>query len=193
MKIGLDIDATMYRLDVIERVSELLGEEYTSEDIKHWVYDKEEINGMPKHFTDLVFSHFGDPMYMGNLKLNPYVRKKVHEWKDTGHELYVLTARKPEVHIATVKMLNRDFGVGFFKSIHMVEHKTDAKSKLFKDLELDVWIDDNPKDLVKASEMGINTYAINNSVTQYNTSKVNWCIEKYKHCKKVSNFGEIVL
>ena len=115
LNIGIDIDATMYDLDVVEKVSSLLGTNHKSSGILHWLYDKQDINGLSKEFTDLIFLHFDDPKFMGNLRLHGYVRDKVTEWKDGGHNLYVITARRASVHIATIEMLNRDFGVGFFQ------------------------------------------------------------------------------
>ena len=193
MKIGLDIDQTMYHLDAIDQVSYLLGLDFKTEDVKHWVYDKQRINGFPKHFTDLVFALFDDPEYMGSLKIYDGVQEKLKEWKEAGHNLYVVSARRPNVQIASVTMLNRDFGVGFFDSIHFVEHKTDAKENLFKKLELDVWIDDNPKDIENACYIGIKTVAINNKYTHYNDEKVEHCMNVYDHFKYVKSIGEIVL
>lgn len=191
MNIGIDIDNTMYHLDVIEHVSKLFGLSYKSEDVKHWVYDKQRINGFPKYFTDIVYAYFDNSEYMGNLKIYDGVKDKLIKWKKDGHELYVISARKPSVHIATIQMLNRDFGVGFFNSIQFVEHKTNSKLDLFKNL--DVSVDDNPKDLENACYIGLKVYAINNKYTKYNDSKVNECIQKYNNCTKVGSIGEIKL
>lgn len=211
LNIGLDIDQTMYNLDVIEKTSELLGLNYKSTDVKHWVYDKHRVNGFPKYFTDIVYAHFDDPNYMGNLKLFDGVYDKLKQWKYDGHKLYVISARRPSVYIATVKMLKRDFNYpknpmtcksqwelericnDMFESIHFVEHKTDAKLNLFKELELDVWCDDNEKDIENACYMGIKTYAINNKYTQYNIDKVTECAIKYKECIPVPSIGDIEL
>lgn len=193
LNIGLDIDQTMYHLDAIDYISTLLNMNYKTEDVKHWVYDKQRVNGFPKHFTDLVFALFDDPNYMGNLDVYDDVQYRLGEWKLDGHKLFVISARRPSVQIETVRMLNRDFGYGFFESIHFVEHKTDAKERLFKDLKLDVWIDDNPKDIDNACYLGINTYAITNEYTKYNHKKVEHCLKVYDHCTAVKNIGEIKL
>ena len=193
LNIVLDIDQTMYHLDVIDHVSKLLGLNYKTEDVLHWVYDKQEVNGFPKHFTDLVFAHFDNAEYMGNLTLYDGVIENVKRWKNEGHNLYVITARQPSVYIATINMLNRDFGVGFFKSIHFVEHKTDAKLVLYKELGIDVTIDDNPIDIYKSCKLGLQVFAINNKYTKYNTEKVNYCIHNYYNCTKINSLGEIYL
>jgi len=193
MKIGIDVDNTMYHLDAIDKISELLGMSYTTEDVKHWVYDKQRINGFPKHFTDLVFALFDDPKYMGSLDVYDGVVDKLKQLKKDGHELYVLTARRPSVQIATVRMLNHDFGIAFFDSINFVEHKTDAKLNLFKKLELDVWIDDNPKDIENACYLGMKVYGINNRHTRYNDDKVEHCNRVYDDFNAVTGIGEINL
>ena len=83
----------------------------------------------------------------------------------------------------------------FFKKVYFVEHKTDEKSDIFKKLDLDMWIDDNPKDIKNAVDLGINTYAIQSSVTRYNYREV----EKIMNSDKtdlifpVHNFKEIKL
>jgi len=194
MKISIDIDMTLYHLDVVDRVSELLGLKYKTEDVLHWVYDKKEINKFPKYFTDLIFVNFDSSRYMGNLKINNGAKNQLIQWKKDGHELYIISARTPSVQIATVEMLNRDFGIGFFKSIHFVPHKTDAKIKLYKELGIEVTIDDNPVDLVKSCEIGLTVYGINNKYTKYNNNAIYDCT---LHCKnsftKVESIKDINL
>jgi FMN phosphatase YigB (HAD superfamily) len=193
MNIVIDIDNTLYHLDVIDKVSDLLGLDYKTEDVKHWVYDKEHINGFPKYFTDLVYSYFDDPKYMGNLDIYLGAKEKLVQWKSEGHNLYIISARKSNVAISTVKMLNRDFGAGFFKEIHFVEHKTDAKITLYRDLNIDMVIDDNPIDLEKSCELGIKVYAINNRYTGYNNIIIDKCLKIYDNIKKVECIGDIEL
>ena len=193
LNIGLDIDNTMYHLDVIERVSDLLGLNYKSKDVKHWIYDKQEINNFPKYFTDIIFKYFDDSDYMSSLHTYLGTKSKISLWKKQGHKLYVISARRPSVQIKTIEMLNRDFGVGFFESIHFVEHRTDAKIKLYKELNIDITIDDNPVDLQKSCENGLKVYAINNEYTQYNSKKLNEIEHLYPNLIRVENIGEIEL
>lgn len=193
MKIGIDIDNTMYHLDVVEQVSTLLNLDFKTEDVKHWLYDKQRVNGFPKYFTDLIYAHFDDPNYLGKLKLYDGVYEKLKQWKNNNHQLYIITARRPSVYIETVKMLNRDFGLGFFDGIHFVEHKTDAKEDMFKTLKLDVWIDDNPKDIENACYLGLNVYCINNQYTKYNDKTVLYCTNNYDKFSVVRCIGDIYL
>ena len=193
MNIGLDIDQTMYHLDVVDRVSHLLGLNYKTEDVKHWMYDKQRINGFPKYFTDLVFAHFDKPDYMCKLKSYNGVYHKLLEWINARHKLYVISARKPSVQIETVQMLIKDFGSGFFESIHFVEHKTNAKENLFKELKLDIWIDDNPKDIENACHLGLMVYGINNKYTKYNDRMVLKCLQDFDNFEMVKGIKDINL
>lgn len=197
-QIGLDIDQTMYFLDVIENASRLTGLNFTSEDVTHWLYDKD-TNRFPQWFVNIVYAHFDDPVYMGNLDLNIHVKQKLNKWKEMDWNLHIISARRPCVRIATIEMLNKDFGVGFFDTINFVDYKTNEKIPLFKELDLDIWIDDNPIDLEKARMNKIKTFAIYNRYTKYNHKKVDYILDYEKAYKekigifKVEHFGEIQL
>jgi len=186
MKIGIDLDQTLYHLDVIEHASKMLGLNFKSEDVKYWDYDNKN-NLYPSYFTYLVFQLFGDPKYMGGLQLNPNSKEKLLYWKSKGYELYIITARLPSVVVATIECLNRDFGEGFFEGIYFVEHEPNAKQSRFIELKLDVWIDDNANDLLKAHEMGIDTYAIYSKYTKYNRT----IIDQHDDIIKIKNLGDI--
>jgi len=188
MIIGIDLDQTLYCLDVIEHASKMLGLNYKSEDVLYWDYDNKN-NPYPEYFTHLVFQLFADQEYMGGLKLNKNAKAKLLYWKKEQHEMHIITARRPEVVVATIRCLNKDFGVGFFNGIHFVKHDLLAKKHKFFELKLDVWIDDNSNDLTSADNIGIKTYSICNDYTKYNRTAV----ASLQNTTAVKNLGEIKL
>ena len=61
----------------------------------------------------------------------------------------------------------------------------EKKEGVFKRLKLDMWVDDNPKDIVSAVKLGIKTIMISNEKTVYNHNlrkDVDW-VEKIENIR----------
>lgn len=162
--IGVDLDSTVYHLDAVEKISKLYGLNYKSSENRHWDYRE-----FPSFFRKALQASFRKPEFICNLKLLPHAKPKLEFWKyRCFHKIYIITARYQEVILDTVKMLNKDFGKGFFEVIEFTDKKPGEKLKYFLKYKLDFWIDDSPSDIVDSVNAGIKTFVIRNDVTNYN-------------------------
>jgi FMN phosphatase YigB (HAD superfamily) len=197
LKIGLDIDNTMFHLDVVEKVSSLYNLTYTSSQVNEWDHSN---SGLPGFFTRAIKRMYREPSYMGSLQPFPGVLNKVKYWKSQGHELYVITARRDEIYYSTMQMLNMHFGSGFFDRIYFVDYNNPSEKKIYfwEKLALDMWVDDNPNDIREALLYTKikKVFAISNEYTKYNRKTLDY-LKNDKSVSdrliEVSNLSEINL
>jgi len=159
--VGLDFDNTLVkcRTSVIKVAAKNLG--LLTYPKKHdYLFSK-----FPENLRNEIFRLFDEPQYMLDLKIYPGAVKKLEEWKAKGHKLVIITARNKTLHEGTKEFIREHFPmvddlvfVGLGKS----------KENVFKDQEIDVWIDDSPTETVRAVQMGIVTFLICNNETLYN-------------------------
>lgn len=102
---------------------------------------------------------------MGDMTPLPGAVKKLKQWKDEGHSLIIITARNPPVHEIT-----KDLVAKYFPMVDklLFVKMTDSKQPLFKQEQIDVWIDDSASGIQSAIDMGIKSCLISNSDTPYN-------------------------
>jgi len=161
MKIGLDLDSTLFDVPDVETASKSLGFTYTSEDTLSWT-----LSNYPKILQERIRDLWFDESFMCNLSLIPGVKDILTEWRHQGHELYVITARSPKLTFSTEKMVNENLP-GLIKSVY-VSGFSGTKIGIMKSLELDLWIDDSPHGVKDAMIEDFKTIMISNAQTKYN-------------------------
>lgn len=161
MKIGLDLDNTLFNLPDVETASKILGMYYTSEDVTSW-----SMTELPEILFERIRELWFDETFMCNLSLIPGVKETLSEWHDQGHELYIITARIKKLTKPTKNMVDEKLP-GLIKSIH-VSGFSESKIDIMKDLNLDLWIDDSPHGIDDSLAEKFKTIMISNSKTKYN-------------------------
>lgn len=189
MNIGLDLDSTLI----------------------NWVTSPQEwaamslgIHGYPKHPTDydwgnymkehrdLIIRLLSDPNFMGkeNSRYDPLDRLALARWYDAGHRLVVITSRHKKVEKVTQTLVHE-----FFPEIYVVVRCDGIEQKRAPMVEwsLDVWIDDNPRGIEIATNLGIRAYGIVNSTTRhYNEGQMN-ILAKHPNVRLVEHIRDIKL
>jgi 5'(3')-deoxyribonucleotidase len=162
--IGVDLDNTLvsHPENAIKKAAKELGMEYKPEYAKDYSFGK-----LPEGIRNKVFEYFDTPSFATNLIVIPGSTNKLNEWKNLGHTLYIITARKGPIQRATQKYIHKHFPM--VDASYYVEMGT-SKAELFSKLHLDVWVDDSPVDVPEAARMRIKTCLISNSSTPYNYS-----------------------
>ena len=154
--IGLDLDNVLIK----RNIQDIPGVIYTNEDIEDW-----EFSTLPEATRNLIFDSFKNPNIMCNgSKPIKGAQEKVSELWKAGHFIVVITARHKSIWEQSIRMINSLFicdaveCVDFFKT----------KSDIWKDYNIDYWVDDAPHGVVESCKMGINTYLVSNNETKYN-------------------------
>lgn len=187
LNIGLDLDITMYAQDFIAEAWKYFGGEKPDiSSMKSWSVDDWDV---PFKYKPVIKEIFKDPDFMCSLRLNDGVLPITNKWKRQGHKLFVITAREDNLTLPTIKMLNKDFGVGFFEDIIISKNKNKFFAHGIQGSKLDVWVDDNFSNASAASSFGIKTFLINNEHTPYNIGLE----DINKRIKNVRDFSEIDL
>ncbi len=190
MNIGLDLDDTLVEWIVSPQdyAALLLGiHEYPS-----FPTDYNWTNYSEGH-RERIYGLLEFPDFMGkdNCKYDPLDRLALIHWKEQGHKLIVLTARHKKIHDATRKMVKE-----FFPEIDVLVICDNIEEKRGPMVEytLDLWIDDNPRGIEIASELGIRTYGIvNNKTRNYNMDKMMDITWKYETIELVHYIRDIKL
>lgn len=154
MKIGIDIDGVLNNIHdfVIEYGTKLCSEyeEYKIENInEQW---STEIFSWPKEMAHELWNRFGSGFYEETPVRN-FASEVIKKLKDNNNDIYIITARKnndewfpPElranVEEITIKWLEKN-GIIYDK----ICFNSEDKSKVCKELDIDVMIEDDPKNI----------------------------------------------
>ena len=161
MRIGLDLDNTILESKLFELTFKEFGKKYVHP--IDWP-----MSNFPKNIRDELWKRFNSTYYMCHSDVVAPIKnsiKKLRDWKKEKHELIIITARNKEIRLETRKMINKLFPM--ITKIYFVSCG-EKKENVLKRLKLDVWIDDNPTDVLSAIKLGIDTYLISNEKTKYN-------------------------
>jgi deoxypyrimidine-specific 5' nucleotidase type C protein (NT5C) len=159
--IALDLDGVLCGLKVVDVASELLGFNHKEEHSTDW-----NMMCYPEELRLKIIQFFSDPVVMcDKVKIIPESQKKVKEWFDKGYDLHIITARVPEIRFKTLEMLDTHYPE--IKKIHFVNFNESKKDKL-REINPDLFIDDNPDNVLTSMELGINTLMVSNKFTKYN-------------------------
>ncbi len=150
MKIGFDLDYTLGtpRVDFWKLAAENLGLKDV-EPFTKWGFPE-----YPDALAEECNRLFKMNWYMNDLLyFNVQASHVVSQLCMAGHEVFVITARVPEVREGTEARIRRTFG----NMISRVLYADPNYSKMAEFLEnkLDVWVDDKQKDLHVAAERNI--------------------------------------
>jgi len=161
MIVGLDFDNTLVKsvVSYVKIAAEKTGVKDYPPCHDYWFTD------YPEKMREEIFKLFKDPKYMQAMEPLPGAIKRLELWKRDGHKLIIITARDILVKEASLKCINDLFPM--IDEVFFVPIGT-SKEELFKDLKIDVWIDDSPFDVPTAVRLGIKTYFISNIDTFYN-------------------------
>lgn len=191
LNIGLDIDNTMFKLNVMDLLSTNKGAQYDSEQIYNWDLSDSWIS---PELKKEIKSWFKDDKIMSSLEILDGTKEKLEQWKKEGKSLYSVTARSLRIKDSTIDMLENNFGKDMFSGIAFSSKHTKDKPYYWGYYDINVWIDDNPHDVKTALELGIPTvYGISNEHTSYNEVEFDLLKEKYSNFRIVSSIKEIDL
>ena len=154
MRIALDLDGTLLNTDYLfKNILEEQGMKYsepTSYGFSNYPTKvKEEIIDRYKHDH---YSIYALPFYRGAFE-------KINEWRGK-HELYIITARHNVEK--TKQFINALLSVPF-NNIYVTHNKL----PLLKSLRVDLWIDDNPFDLIKIYNSGIRCCVVRHKYNEH--------------------------
>lgn len=175
MNICIDFDDTLIYSKITKYASEILHYKFTRKDILTW-----DLEPFPKDLKELIYKMFKWNFYM-NETIKPIKgsQEKVNEWISKGHNVYIITARCPEIRTETIDKVNELFpNITGLRFVGLNE----SKIGILKDLKADVWIDDAPHGITDSLFANISTIMICNEYTKYNwhlkefTENVNFTI-----------------
>lgn len=171
MRIGIDLDSTLIKLPVYDIVSQEFSQDIKEEHNKDW-----HLTVFPDQIRHRIYQLFADPVAMCE-KVEPLegTYEKLVDWcLFENHDIILITARSLAIGRQTIKMVERFFPM--IKDINLVGLGS-SKEGVFKSKFIDVWIDDNPYDVIMARDLGIKTVLISNKYTKYNhhiRDRVEW-------------------
>ena len=161
MIIGIDLDQTLVYME--ESVVKIAAKNTKTKSYpKRFDYNFSEF---PEEMRKEIFRLFEDPIYMKRIVPLPGAVNKLNQWKKEGHKIVIITARDLSVEEVTREAVKKYFPM--VDALHFVGIGN-SKEVLFKSEKIDVWVDDNPKDVIASTKMGIRTCLISNSHTCYN-------------------------
>lgn len=155
--VGLDLDYTLvkFEIDFWDAAAKKLG-------IKKGCIPPPTrfgIDTYPRVIRDTMYKMFCDPFYMCNLIKVPFLNYFIKWLCRRGNTVYIITARHHLVQTSTKKWLRNYIGSEYYNNVLFVPPHT-SKKEMFKEINIDIWVDDNEKDVITAVEMGIETYHI---------------------------------
>lgn len=162
LNIGLDFDNTLVyaRRDALKIAAKEFGIKLSYKKPRDYNYSE-----YPENMRKRIYELFRTPEFSVDLEIIPGAQDKLNEWKRLGHRLFIITARDLPIREVTDKFISVNFSV--VDELHYVDMGT-SKAGKFEDLNLDVWIDDSPIDVLVSSKLGIRTCLISNLSTPYN-------------------------
>lgn len=167
-RIGLDLDRTLVSMvePTIKVAARNLNIKAYPKPADYWY------SNLPEELRNEIFRLYDDPDHATHLKVIPRVPQKLWEWRKQGHTLIIITARNQAIRKATVNWIQT-----YLPMIHKIRFvdMTTSKAGVFKEENIDIWIDDNPFDTITAHDMGIKTCLISNNETPFNWELKNNC------------------
>lgn len=156
MNIGIDLDETLIDFSpVFKKAFACFGLEYQKP--KTWT-----MADYPEKVKEQIIQNFYDESIMCNLEPYPDSKYFIDFMRSKGHKVYIVTARG--------KFLNNE---PFIKSmfdvdgIYVVE-PGESKLSVLEELEIDIWIDDNPVEIEELKKTDIELVIVKNENTLYN-------------------------
>ncbi len=160
LRIGLDLDNTLILSKTIDIASKKLGYKFKEESSTDY-----QLNCFPEDLRQKVFEMFENPEFMCDLvKPIKGTQELIKKWAKK-HDLILITARSLSIGRRTIELVNKLYPQ--IKDITIVGGNA-SKEEQFKLKFLDYWIDDNPRDVLIAKKLGINTIMVSNKFTKYN-------------------------
>lgn len=177
MRIGIDLDSTLIIGRAIDFAAKDLGYEFKEEHNVDYG-----LSYFPEDMRQRVFEMFEDPKIMCDL-VEPIEgsQETIKKWNAEGHDLILITARNLNIGKETIELVKRLYPE--IKDINIIGMSI-SKEACFISKFLDVWIDDNPRDLIIAKKLGIRTIMISNKYTKYNQKLIN-DFETYKKVQDI--------
>jgi uncharacterized HAD superfamily protein len=171
LKIAIDIDGVLLNLDTLFKYAfTYFNEEYYP--ATDW-----DMTNYPDHVRNLVFMMFEDENIMTTFL--PFkdnmddIKNKFELWKDKRHELYILSKRFEVISERTKHFIACMFPRTFKKVIVIQGSKIDY----MKEYNLDILIDDSPKNIQECLDNKIDCIMISDDNQVYNhfmRDKVKW-------------------
>lgn len=161
MNIGIDLDQTLinHLVPVEEQAAKNLGiKEYP--EVNDWYF-----SSLTQEHKAEIMRLFDDPYFMGinGNEPIPGTQEKLYNWSLMGHKIVIITARNKPIREETEHLVDEFFPV--VKKIRFTEIDQPKKDIMLEE-KIDIWIDDNPKDIQTSCALGIETYLIYNDITK---------------------------
>lgn len=161
--VGFDLDNVLVNLTKEER--KIANKHNIKQYAKDWNF-----SNYPDECKQEIYEMFKNPEIMCNLK--PFnCSKKLIKWlQNRGDKVYIITARYENVYNETIEYVNKLFNIN-----PIVVGFGESKIDILKELNVDTWIDDSPKEMKQIQELGIKCILISNKTTVYNHHARNFC------------------
>ena len=186
MKIGIDLDQVLVNQTwLFKRAFAMFNRIYYC--TKYYNFQD-----YPDEVRNLIFEWFSDNFYMSNLPVIPEAKAFLNHLKFNDHEVFIITARPKNVIATTIDYIRNNLSENI--PIIFSDKDVNTKDKIVERLKLDVWIDDNPEDVVNITNLGIRCIMISNEDTVYNwklKEKV-MCVESVKFKTRIDLIIKLV-
>lgn len=184
MNIGIDLDNTLIRNKILAH--ELVAIKYPN----HYIPELKdyEYSNFPYFIKNKIYELYNNSWYMGKCMnyILPNRISYMKKWIDSKNKIFIITARNN-----IIRNITEDLIMNFFPLLNIrayfVQHNT-SKKYMFRNLNIDIWIDDSPIGISEAYNERIPSFLIRDDVT----IKYNWQIkEKKSLINIVKDFKEI--
>lgn len=180
MIFAIDLDNTLFYNDIVKNVC---SKNNILHDNSHF-----DLSDLPPKVQKECFKSFNDPKLMCDLKPIPNVSTVLWYWNLNFYNMnyYCVSARSHHLYESTKEMVKTHYPM--IKDLILVE--SFDKTAVYKQLNPNVVIDDNPEHIKQALNIGIkHNYLISNSDTPYNFKDVERL--KSRNVKVVSSINKI--
>ncbi|MDD4110459.1 MAG: hypothetical protein PHS54_02780 [Clostridia bacterium] len=194
MRIGIDIDGTL--TNIVDSVI-AYGQEYELENNL-----KEGIANPKSDFIQTAFewgTEIGNRFWRENfVKINqveprPLTKKYLDKLHNEGHEIIIITARSDEELKTPEKISIKWLKKNKLPFDKIVVNAND-KGKVCKENNIDVFIDDLPRNIDRVVSTGIKTFIMNSVTNEHfnikGVTRVYSFVDFYRHIKKMSQTGK---
>jgi len=162
MRIGLDFDDVVADsgIAIIEMHNKKHGTHFKKEDFENFFF--EDTWGVPREERNREIDEFFATDQLSKIDPMAGSLAAIRELKAAGHEIYIITGRANKDIEQTEIWIENHFPDVFagvhFASPSRTEEIPRKKSETCRELKIDVFIDDDPKNIIDVAGAGVRTF-----------------------------------
>lgn len=165
--IAIDLDETLAELvegSLAFHNFQIKGIPLTKNDIEDYYIHNIKKLWLTKQDTDEWFYSFIYSDAMHDIKIIPWAKEKLEEFKNKGYQLYILTARIDKITDLTKKRIDKNIP-GIFSQTNIIfanyhTEKARPKREICKEIGANIMIEDNLQFAEELASKGITTYLL---------------------------------